>query len=337
LEQSACCPQVLAIKQTLYRTGGDTRIVGALMEAASRGKEVTAVVELRARFDEANNIQWSRRLEEAGVHVVHGMVGYKIHAKMCLVVRKEEDGLRRYVHLSTGNYNLTTARLYTDVGLLTCRPEFGEDATNVFNLLTGIGHYQPAGKLLLAPFELHRRMLAFIERETAHAGRGRPARIIVKMNALVDGDMIQALYRASQAGVKIDLLVRGICCLRPGVPGLSENIAVRSIVDRFLEHSRLFYFENGGRPELWAGSADWMPRNFFRRIEAVFPIEDARLRRRVKQELLAIPLADNVKAWRLKPDGAYERVSAAGQPPLRSQREFMDLALRAAKPVRRKP
>jgi len=305
------------------------------MEAASHGKEVTAVVELRARFDEANNIQWSRKLEEAGVHVVHGMVGYKIHAKMCLVVRKEHDGIRRYVHLSTGNYNLTTARLYTDVGLLTCQPDFGEDATNVFNLLTGIGHYQPTRKLLLAPFELHRRMLGFIERETANAQRGRPAHIIAKMNALVDRDIIQALYRASQAGVKIDLLVRGICCLRPQWPGLSENITVRSIVDRFLEHSRLFYFENGGRPELWAGSADWMPRNFVRRIESVFPIEDPRLRKRMKEELLGIPLADNVKAWRLKPDGTYERVSPSSTAPIRSQLEFMERALRAAKPVRR--
>jgi polyphosphate kinase len=337
LEQSARCPRVLAIKQTLYRTGGDTRIVGALMEAARQRKEVTAVVELRARFDEANNIQWSRMLEEAGVHVVHGMVGYKIHAKMCLVVRQEADGIRRYVHLSTGNYNLTTARLYTDVGLLTCQPDFGEDATNLFNLLTGIGHYQPTRKLLLAPFALRRRMLEFIERETENARRGRPARIIAKMNALVDGDIIQALYRASQAGVKIDLLVRGICCLRPKWPGLSENITVRSIVDRFLEHSRLFYFENGGRPEMWAGSADWMPRNFIRRIEAVFPIEDPRLRRRLKQELLAIPLADDIKAWQLKPDGAYERVPAQPETrtPVRSQLEFMKRALRAAKPARR--
>jgi len=335
LEQSARCPRVLAIKQTLYRTGGDTRIVGALMEAASHGKEVTAVVELRARFDEANNIQWSRKLEEAGVHVVHGMVGYKIHAKMCLVVRKEQDGIRRYVHLSTGNYNLITARLYTDVGLLTCQPDFGEDATNVFNLLTGIGHHQPTRKLLLAPFELHRRMLGFIERETANAQRGRPAHIIAKMNALVDGDIIQALYRASQAGVKIDLLVRGICCLRPQCPGLSENITMRSIVDRFLEHSRLFYFENDGQPELWAGSADWMPRNFFRRIEAVFPIEDPRLRRRMKEELLGIPLADNVKAWRLKPNGTYERVSASPSAPVRSQLEFMERAMLAVNPARR--
>ncbi len=337
LEQAARCPRVLAIKQTLYRTGGDTRIVGALMEAASRGKEVTAVVELRARFDEANNIQWSRKLEEAGVHIVYGMVGLKIHAKICLVVRKEGNGLRRYVHLSTGNYNLTTARLYSDVGLLTCRPDFGEDATNVFNLLTGIGHYQPAAKLLLAPFDLHRRMLEFIARETENARRSRPARIIAKMNALVDGDIIRALYRASQAGVKIDLLVRGICCLRPECPGLSENITVRGIVDRFLEHSRLFYFENGGRPELWAGSADWMPRNFFRRIEAVFPIEDPLLRRRVQDELLAIPLADNVKAWRLKPDGSYERVKAGTAAPLRSQWKFMQRALRVAKPAPNAP
>jgi polyphosphate kinase len=337
LEQAARCPRVLAIKQTLYRTGGDTRIVGALMEAASHGKEVTAVVELRARFDEANNIQWSRMLEEAGVHVVHGMVGYKIHAKICLVVRQEADGIRRYVHLSTGNYNLTTARLYTDVGLLTCQPDFGEDATNLFNLLTGIGHYQPTRKLILAPFELHRRMVAFIEREAAHATRGRPARIIAKMNALVDGDLIQALYRASQAGVQIDLLVRGICCLRPQWPGLSENITVRGIVDRFLEHSRLFYFENGGHPEMWAGSADWMPRNFFRRIEAVFPIEDPRLRRRLKQELLAIPMADNVKAWNLQPDGSYERVREKNSKLVRSQVQFMKRAMRAGKKARSLP
>jgi polyphosphate kinase len=334
LEKSARDPRVLAIKQTLYRTGGDPRLVGALMEAASHGKEVTAVVELRARFDEANNIQWSRKLEEAGVHVVYGLVGYKIHCKMTLVVRKEADGIRRYVHLSTGNYNPTTARFYTDVGFLTCQPDFGEDATNVFNLLTGIGHYQPARKLLLAPFDLHRRMIGFIERESKNARLGKRARIIAKMNALVDGGVIEALYRASQAGVKIDLLVRGICCLRPQVPGLSENIAVRGIVDRFLEHSRLFYFENRGRPELWAGSADWMPRNFFRRIEAVFPIEDPLLRRRVKSELLDIPLADNVKSWFLQSDGSYRRGRAGPSAPVRSQAEFMKRALRAAKPAK---
>jgi polyphosphate kinase len=320
LEKSARDPGVLAIKQTLYRTGGDTRIVGALMEAAANGKQITVVVELRARFDEANNIQWSRKLEEAGVHVVYGLVGYKIHCKMCLVVRKEGAAICRYVHLSTGNYNATTARLYTDVGLLTCHPDFGEDATNVFNLLTGVGHYQPTKKLMLAPFELHRRILAMIEREAANARSGRRARIIAKMNALLDDDIIQALYRASQAGVKIDLLVRGICCLRPQIPGVSDNITVRSIVDRFLEHSRIFYFENGGRPQYWIGSADWMPRNFFRRIEAVFPIEDPRLRRRVKNELLGIPLADNVKSWQLQSDGQYSPVQ---RKKFRSQEEFI--------------
>ncbi|HZM01992.1 MAG TPA: polyphosphate kinase 1, partial [Candidatus Saccharimonadales bacterium] len=323
LEQSAQDPKVLAIKQTLYRTGGDTRIVGALMEAATRGKQVTAVVELRARFDEANNIQWSRQLEEAGVHVVYGLVGYKIHCKLCLIVRKDDDAIRRYVHLSTGNYNPTTARLYTDVGLLTCQPDFGEDATNVFNLLTGIGHFQATSKLVLSPFQLHKRMLVSIEREAENARKGRPARIIARMNALLDGQMIEALYRASQAGVKIDLLVRGICCLRPQWPGLSENITVRSIVDRFLEHSRILYFENGGQPEIFLGSADWMPRNFFRRIEAVFPIEDPRLRRRVQEELLGIPLADNVKAWLLQADGTYVRPRVKRRPAVRSQVEFI--------------
>jgi polyphosphate kinase len=328
VERSAKDPKVLAIKQTLYRTGGDPRIVGALMEAATRGKQVTAVVELRARFDEANNIQWSRQLEEAGVHVVYGLVGYKIHCKLCLVVRQDDDGIRRYVHLSTGNYNPTTARIYTDLGLLTCQPDFGEDATNVFNLLTGIGHFQPARKLLLSPFQLHKRMLAFIQREIEHAREGKPARILARMNALLDGQMIEALYRASQAGVKIDLVVRGICCLRPGLPGVSENITVRSIVDRFLEHCRIFYFENAGQPEIFVGSADWMPRNFFRRIEAVFPIEDPRLRRRVKDELLGIPLADNVKAWHLQGDGSYLRPHHKGKTAVRSQSEFVLLAQR---------
>jgi polyphosphate kinase len=337
LEQSARDPQVLAIKQTLYRTGGDTRIVGALMEAAKRGKQVTAVVELRARFDEANNIQWSRQLEEAGVHVVYGLVGYKIHCKICLVVRKDDDGIRRYVHLSTGNYNPTTARLYTDTGLLTCQPDFGEDATSVFNLLTGIGHFQAGKKILLSPFQMHRRMLALIEREADNARRGAPARIIAKMNALSEGEIIEALYRASQAGVKIDLLVRGICCLRPGLRGLSERITVRSIVDRFLEHSRIFYFGNGGRPEVFLGSADWMPRNFFRRIEAVFPVEDPALRRRVETELLGIPLADEARAWLLQASGTYKRARPKRRPGLRSQMEFIRLAgTPPAVPPRRK-
>ena len=323
LQQAAQDPEVLAIKLTLYRTGGDTRIVGALMQAATNGKQVTAVVELRARFDEANNIEWSRKLEEAGVHVVYGLVGYKIHCKMCLVVRKEDDAIRRYVHLSTGNYNPTTARLYTDLGLLTCRPDFGEDATNLFNLLTGIGRFQPTRKLLVSPFQLRDRLLQLIGREADNARLGRPARVIAKMNALLDNGIIQALYRASQAGVKIDLLVRGICSLRPEWPGLSDRITVRSVVDRFLEHSRVFYFENDGSPDIFLGSPDWMPRNFFRRIETVFPIEDPALRERVKSGILDICLADNLKSWHLRADGGYERRWPADEPPRRSQLEFI--------------
>ena len=329
LEQAAQDPAVLAIKLTLYRTGGDTRIVGALMQAATNAKQVTAVVELRARFDEANNIEWSRKLEEAGVHVVYGLVGYKIHCKMCLVVRREEDGIRRYVHLSTGNYNPTTARLYTDLGLLTCQPDFGEDATNLFNLLTGIGRFQATRKLLVSPFQLHGRILQFIRREADNARHGRPARIIAKMNALLDGEVIEALYRASQAGVQIVLLVRGICCLRPQWPGVSDHITVRSVVDRFLEHSRIYYFENGGEPEIFMGSPDWMPRNFFRRIETVFPVEDPPLRERLKNEVLETCLADNVKAWHLQADGKYARRRPPAGPPRRSQAEFVALAAAA--------
>jgi polyphosphate kinase len=327
LEQAAADPRVLAIKQTLYRTGGDPRIIGALMEAVRNGKQVTAVVELKARFDEANNIAWSCRLEEAGVHVVYGLVGYKIHAKMTLVVRRDDDAIRRYVHLGTGNYNPTTARFYTDLGLLTCRPDFGEDATNLFNLLTGVCQFRGMRKLIVAPFELKDRLVALVRREAGHAARGLPARIIAKMNALVDADIIRELYRASQAGVKVDLIVRGICCLRPGVKGVSENITVRSIVDRFLEHSRVFWFENACQPEAFAGSADWMPRNLHRRIEVVFPIEDGNLRERVKSVLLDAPLADNVKARVLQPDGAWrEPVVKRGAAPRRSQAEFIALA-----------
>jgi polyphosphate kinase len=324
LEQAAEDPSVLAIKQTLYRTGGDTRIVGALMNAVRNGKQVTVVVELRARFDEANNIRWAQKLEEAGVHVVYGLVGYKIHCKMCLIVRKDNDAIRRYVHLGTGNYNLTTAKLYTDIGLLTCRKEFGEDATNLFNLLTGICQFQGTRKLLVAPFELHRRMLELIDREVSNARKGIPARIVAKMNALVDQEIIKALYRASQAGVKIELIVRGICCLRPGMRGVSDNITVRSIVDRFLEHSRIYYFENALRPEIFVGSADWMPRNFFRRIEVVFPIEDGNLRERISSELLAIPLSDNTRSWLLRSDGSYHRPRIKRSTPARrSQNEFI--------------
>lgn len=329
LTRAAEDPQVLAIKQTLYRTGGDPRIVGALMKAVENGKQTTAVVELKARFDEANNIQWARRLEEAGVHVVYGLVGLKIHGKVSLIVRREPDGIRRYVHLSTGNYNPTTARSYEDVGLLTCRSDVGEDATNLFNLLTGICQFTGMSKFLVAPFELHDKMLVLIRRETENALRGMPARIIAKMNSLVDPKIIEALYRASQAGVEIDLIVRGICCLRPGVKGVSENIQVRSIVDRFLEHSRIFYFENACRPEVFMGSADWMPRNFFRRIEVIYPVVDGRLRERVISELLALPLADNAKAWLLSENGRYHRIPPKPKAQRhRSQREFMQLALR---------
>ncbi len=337
LEQAATDREVLAVKLTLYRTGADPRLIGALMNAVRNGKQVTAVVELRARFDEANNIQWARELEEAGVHVVYGLVGYKIHSKTCLVVRRDPDRIRRYVHLSTGNYNPSTARLYADVGLLTCQPDFGEDVTNLFNLLTGICQFRSMRKLLVAPFDLRDRLLALIEREAANARQGLPARIIAKMNSLVDQQAIEALYRASQAGVKIDLIVRGICCLRPGVAGLSENITVRSIVDRFLEHSRIFYFENACRPEVFFSSADWMPRNFYRRIETAFPIEDGNLRERVIKELLALPLADNVKARWLQSDGSYRRVALAkGRKPRRSQWEFMALAAQEPAPFARK-
>jgi polyphosphate kinase len=328
LEQAAADPAVLAIKQTLYRTGGDPRIIGALENAVKNGKQVTAVVELRARFDEANNILWARQLEEAGVHVVYGLVGFKIHAKSCLVVRREGQHIRRYVHLGTGNYNPTTARLYTDLGLLTCRPEFGEDATNFFNLLTGICQFQGLRKLVVAPFELQERLLKLIEREADHARRRLPARIIAKINSLADPQIIEALYRASNDGVKIDLIVRGICCLRPGIRHLSENITVRSIVDRFLEHSRIYYFENASRPEVFAGSADWLPRNFKRRIELVFPIEDGVLRERVIREILDVLLADNDKARLLRSDGSYERVQPGpGQKIRRSQAEFLAIAL----------
>lgn len=330
LEQAATDPRVLAIKQTLYRTGGDPRIVGALMKAVQNGKQVTAVVELRARFDEANNIQWARQLEEAGVHVVYGLVGYKIHAKICLVVRRDEDRIRRYVHLGTGNYNPTTARLYTDLGMISCRNDFGEDATNLFNLLTGISQFQGMRKLLIAPFELHDRMMALIQREAANARKGLPARIIAKMNALVDRQIIEALYDASQAGVQVELVVRGICCLRPQMQGVSENIRVRSILDRFLEHSRIFYFENACQPEIFVGSADWMPRNFYRRIEAIFPIEDGNLRERMSSELLALPLRDNIKARLMNADGTYQRAKPErGETAHRSQMEFIAVSTRA--------
>ncbi len=328
LRQAAADPNVLAIKQTLYRTGGDLPIFGALMEAVRNGKQVTAVVELKGRSDEGGSTLWARRLEEAGVHVVYGLVACKVHAKMCLVVRKDDDAIRRYLHLSTGNYNPSTARFYTDLGLLTCRPEFGEDATNLFNLLTGICQFPGTKRLVVAPFELQARMIALIEREILQAGEGLPARIIAKMNALEDPQIIAALYRASQAGVKIDLIVRGICCLRPQLPGLSENITVRSIVDRFVEHSRIFYFENACQPEVWLSSADWTPNHFFRRIEIAFPIDDGNLRERLRGQVLETLLHDNVKARFLQANGSYARPRPRrGAPLRRSQAELLAAAI----------
>lgn len=336
LQQAANDPRVLAIKQTLYRTGGDARISGALMDAVRNGKQVTAVVELRARFDEANNITWARRLGDSGVHVVYGLVGYKIHAKALLVVRRDEDGIRRYVHFATGNYNPNTAKLYTDVGLFSCHPDFGEDATALFNLITGLCQFQPMRRLLVAPFDLHERLVALIAREADHARQGLPARIIIKINSLVDREIIEALYAASAAGVKIDLIVRGICCLRPGVKGVSETITVRSIVDRFLEHSRIYYFENACQPEVYLSSADWMPRNFYRRIETAFPVLDGNLRERVVTELLGLPLADNARARWLRPDGTYHiPPRPRGVPVCRSQFEFIARALDGDKPAGR--
>ena len=336
LEAAARDPHVLAIKQTLYRTGGDPRIVGALMNAVKNGKQVTAVTELKARFDEANNILWARRLEEAGVHVVYGIVHHKVHCKVALVVRRDEDGLRRYLHLGTGNYNPNTARVYTDVSLFTVDAECVEDATNLFNLLTGLCEFQGAKKMLIAPFTVHATMMKRIKQETDHALQKKPARIVAKMNALVDREIIEALYRASQAGVRIDLIVRGICCLRPGVPGVSENIRVRSIVGRFLEHSRIFYFENAGSPKMFVGSADWMPRNFFRRIEVLFPISDAALRERVLKHILEVQLADNRQAWVLDAEGGYALPELPRGVELRdSQAEFVALALGASKPRRK--
>ena len=332
IERAADDPQVLAIKQTLYRTSGGSPIIRALERAAQNGKQVTALVELKARFDEENNIVWARSLEHAGVHVVYGVVGLKTHCKASLVVRREPDGIRRYVHLSTGNYNPTTARIYTDLGLFTAKPEFGEDTSELFNLLTGYSQGRRWRKFLVAPLGLREQVVELINREGRNAQQGRPARIIVKMNALVEPTVIDALYRAAQAGVRVDLIVRGTCCLRPDIAGLSENIRVISIVDRFLEHSRIFYFENAGEPDVFLGSADWMPRNFFRRIELMFPVEDARLKARLIQELLPLILKDNVKARQLQADGSYVRLTPGeGQEAVRSQAVFQTLARQSAR------
>jgi polyphosphate kinase len=328
IDQAASDPQVLAIKMTLYRTSPESPIMRSLIRAANNGKQVVALVELKARFDEANNIQWARQLEREGVHVVYGMVGLKTHCKACLVVRREDKDkqLRRYCHLATGNYNPTTAALYTDLGLFTANPDICEDVSNLFNMLTGFSAHQDWLRIVPAPKELHKRLVAMIAREEATARRGGKARIVCKMNSLVDPEIIEALYRASQAGVKIDLVVRGICCLRPGVPGVSENIRVMSVVGRFLEHTRIFYFEHKDLAEVWLSSGDWMQRNFFSRIEVMFPVEDEGLRKRLVKEVLEVVLADTANSWDLKPDGTWKRRSpAAGAKPVDCQAVLMEL------------
>lgn len=331
ISEAADDPNVLAIKQTLYRTSADSPIVRALIRAAENGKQVTAVVELKARFDEGSNIEWARMLEESGVHVVYGLVGLKTHCKMSLVVRRELGRIKRYVHLSTGNYNPATARLYGDLSLLTAREDFADDAGALFNLITGYSSPPSWKRFAVAPVGLSERVVELIEREAALKDKGR---IVAKMNALVDPEVIRALYRASAAGVQIDLLIRGICCLRPGVKGTSENIRVISIVDRYLEHARIFFFGNGGDEEVYLSSADWMPRNFVRRVEVMFPIEDADLKRRIVDEILGSQLADDAKARQLREDGTYERAQlTAGVPTLRSQHRFMELARRRAQGI----
>jgi polyphosphate kinase len=315
LEEAAQDDHVLAIKLTLYRTSGDTALVAALVEAAQRGKQVAVIVELKARFDETNNISWARRLEDAGVHVAFGSANLKTHAKTALVVRREADGIRRYVHLGSGNYNSRTARLYTDVGLLTCSPSIGADVSDLFNSLTGYSRQQLYRKLIIAPLNMRSRIIELIDREAAHASDGRPARMICKMNALVDADVIDALYRASRAGVEIDLIVRGICCLRPGIPEISDRIRVISIIGRFLEHSRIWNFWNDGNEEFYLGSADWMPRNFDRRVEAVAPVDDPAMHVRLRA-LLSTYLNDNRQAWELDADGVWtqRRPDGAARP-----------------------
>ena len=332
VSRAADDPNVLAIKQTLYRTGGDSPIVKALARAAESGKQVTAIVELKARFDEASNIQWARTLEQSGVQVIYGLLGLKTHAKALLVVRREKaDRLRRYVHLSTGNYNQTTARYYTDLGLFTANREIGEDVTSLFNLLTGYSAPPRWNRLVVAPLGLHEAILGLIARETAHAQAGRKAEIVAQMNALVDVDVIDALYAASAAGVEIKLAIRGICCLRPGIPGLSERIHVRALIDRFLEHERVFKFANGGSDEVYMSSADWMPRNFHRRVEVLIPLLDPAVRERVMANI-EILFSDNVKTWELGVDGGYARhVPPAGATPVRAQHRFIELARERAK------
>ncbi len=332
IEEAADDPAVLAIKQTLYRTSGDSPFVRALSRAAENGKQVTAIVEIKARFDEANNIAWARRLEEHGVHVIYGLIGLKTHCKAALVVRREGSGIRRYVHMSTGNYNPNTARQYTDLSLFTAREEIASDVSALFNMLTGYSEPPQWKRLAVAPLDLQERVVALIENEAKKAKAGEPARILAKMNSLVDPVVIRALYAASAAGVDIELQVRGICCLRPRLQGASERIRVVSVVDRFLEHSRVFAFGVGERTEVYLSSADWMPRNFHRRIEVMFPVEEPALKTRVLEQVLGLGLKDNLKAWHLKADGTYERADGGG-PQVRSQMSQLEAARRASEPA----
>ena len=330
VRQAASDPDVLAIKQTLYRVSGNSPIIAALAKAADNGKQVSVLVELKARFDEENNINWAKMLEKAGCHVIYGLVGLKTHSKITLIVRREEEGIVRYVHLGTGNYNDATAKLYTDIGLLTCQRAIGEDATAVFNMLSGYSEPLTWNKLVLAPHWLRDRFLKLIQRETKHAKEGKKGRIVAKVNSLSDKGIIAALYEASAAGVEIDLIVRGICCLKTGVPGVSENIHVRSIVGEFLEHSRIYYFANDGLEEIYCASADWMPRNLDRRVEIMFPIENPPLRERIK-DILQKELDDNVKASVLQADGTYEKPDRRGKTPVMSQMEFCREALESVR------
>ena len=328
IRQAASDPDVLAIKQTLYRVSGNSPIIASLAQAAENGTQVSVLVELKARFDEENNIVWAKKLEQAGCHVIYGLVGLKTHSKIALVVRREEDGIRRYVHLGTGNYNDSTAKLYTDCGIFTCNEAIGEDATAVFNMLSGYSEPLSWNELVLAPIWLRTRFMHLIARETKHAREGKPARIVAKMNSLCDEGIIAALYEASAAGVEIELIVRGICCLKVGIPGISENIHVRSIVGNFLEHSRIFFFLNDGEEELYMGSADWMPRNLDRRVEILFPVLDDTLKEKVKH-ILDVELADNTKAHVLKPDGEYEKIDRRGKVLVNSQKQFCEEAVAA--------
>ena len=330
VKKAASDPNVLAIKQTLYRVSSHSPIIASLVQAAENGKQVSVLVELKARFDEENNIVWAKKLEKAGCHVIYGLVGLKTHSKITLVVRKEEDEIRRYVHLGTGNYNDSTAKLYTDMGMFTSKTRYGEDATAVFNMLSGYSEPLVWNKLSLAPLWLRGKFLSLIECEKEHAKNGRPARIIAKMNSLCDPGIIEALYDASEAGVEIDLIVRGICCLRAGIKGLSEHIRVRSIVGTFLEHSRIFYFENNGNAEYYMGSADWMPRNLDKRVEILFPVEDPILQEEI-YHILHIQLSDTKKAHLLMPDGHYVKVDQRGKTPLNSQLYFCEEAMANAK------